>query len=301
MKIPPSAAAFPRSSPTKAVPASSLPGWRQNTRAWAKSAWSYSTVEGVWLCELTLEDGKAAVGEELTELDWSDLVQGGGDSEYLAQCDLPTVVGDTLYFASYDESYERVLVATDLTDGDTDVYYPADLGAEISLDSFCAYKDGQLLVLETEWGEDESAVKLYAIDVENEEATELLTLATGENASATGLAYRADTDTVYCIMDGEICAMTGMDVSTLQRVSEVAHQLYQIPPRPSSPGTVSTSPPTTRRSSAATPTLRSAPRRASPCRTWAPAPLPTPTTPLERPTAKWKWSCSSGRKTWCRR
>ena len=180
----------------------------------------YSTVEGVWLCELTLEDGKAAVGEELTELDWFDLVQGGGDSEYLAQCDLPTVVGDTLYFASYDESYERVLVATDLTDGDTDVYYPADLGAEISLDSFCAYKDGQLLVLETEWGEDESAVKLYAIDVENEEATELLTLATGENASATGLAYRADTDTVYCIMDGEICAMTGMDVSTLQRVSE---------------------------------------------------------------------------------
>ena len=181
---------------------------------------SFSTVEGVWLCELTLEDGKAAVGEELTELDWFDLVQGGGDSEYLAQCDLPTVVGDTLYFASYDESYERVLVATDLTDGDTDVYYPADLGAEISLDSFCAYKDGQLLVLETEWGEDESTVKLYAIDVENEEATELLTLATGENASATGLAYRADTDTVYCIMDGEICAMTGMDVSTLQRVSE---------------------------------------------------------------------------------
>ena len=180
----------------------------------------YSTVEGVWLCELTLEDGKAAVGEELTELDWSDLVQGGGDSEYLAQCDLPTVVGDTLYFASYDESSMRVLVATNLTDGDTDVYYPADLGAEISLDSFCAYKDGQLLVLETEWGEDESAVKLYAIDVENEEATELLTLATGENASATGLAYRADTDTVYCIMDGEICAMTGMDVSTLQRVSE---------------------------------------------------------------------------------
>lgn len=181
---------------------------------------SFSTVEGVWLCELTLEDGKAAVGEELTELDWSDLVQGGGDSEYLAQCDLPTVVGDTLYFASYDESSMRVLVATDLTDGDTDVYYPADLGADISLDSFCAYKDGQLLVLETEWGEDESAVKLYAIDVENEEATELLTLATGENASATGLAYRADTDTVYCIMDGEICAMTGMDVSTLQRVSE---------------------------------------------------------------------------------
>ena len=31
----------------------------------------YSTVEGVWLCELTLEDGKAAVGEELTELDLS--------------------------------------------------------------------------------------------------------------------------------------------------------------------------------------------------------------------------------------
>ena len=38
MKIPSSAAAFPRSSPTKAVPASSLPGWRRNTRAWAKNA-----------------------------------------------------------------------------------------------------------------------------------------------------------------------------------------------------------------------------------------------------------------------
>ena len=180
----------------------------------------YSTVEGVWLCEVTLEDGKAAVGEELTELDWFDLVQGG-DSEYLNQCDLPTVVGDTLYFASYDESSMRVLVATDLTDGDTDVYYPADLGADISLDSFCAYKDGQLLVMETEWGEEESAVKLYAFDVENEEATELLTLATGESISAIGLAYRADTDTIYCIMNGEICAMTGLDASALQRVAEI--------------------------------------------------------------------------------
>ena len=154
------------------------------------------------------------------------------------------------------------------------MYYPADLGADISLDSFCAYKDGQLLAMETEWGEDESAVKLYAIDVENEEATELLTLATGENVSAAGLAYRADTDTVYCIMDGEICAMTGMDVSTLQRVSE-APSAISVPPRPSSPETVSTSPPTTRRSSAATPTPRSAPRLASPCRTWVPVPLPT--------------------------
>ena len=53
---------------------------------------------------------------------------------YYAQCDRPFVAGDLLCFTSYDESGNDIFVATDLADGDTDVYYPADLGMDAYLE-----------------------------------------------------------------------------------------------------------------------------------------------------------------------
>ena len=43
-----------------------------------------------------------------------------------------------------------------------------------------------------------------------------------------GLAYRAETDTVYFIMNGELHAITGMDVATMQSVAEIPLNLSLI-------------------------------------------------------------------------
>ena len=181
----------------------------------------FSTVEGAWLYELAFDgESNATTGEEIVELDWYDLIQGDGDYEYFAQCDMPFVMEDTLYFSSYDDDINRLLVATDLEDGDTDVYYMNELfGTEP--DSLCAYKDGRLLYISVKWGEDGNAVTLCAADPAEGETEELAVLPVDGYAYPYGLAYRAETDTVYFIMNGELHAITGMDVATMQSVAEI--------------------------------------------------------------------------------
>ena len=103
------------------------------------------------------------MGEEITELDWFDLIQGT-DYEYYAQCDRPFVAGDLLCFTSYDESGNNIIVTTDLTDGDTDIYYPTDLGLDAYLEEICAYKDGLLLALSVQYTQDGNIANLYRTD-----------------------------------------------------------------------------------------------------------------------------------------
>ena len=130
----------------------------------------FRTCEGAWLCELAFDkEGNASVGEEITELDWFDIIQGT-DYENYAQCDRPFVAGDLLCFTSYDESSNNIIVATDLTDGDTDIYYPTDLGLDAYLEEICAYKDGLLLALSVQYTQEGNVASLYLTDLEAEEA-----------------------------------------------------------------------------------------------------------------------------------
>ena len=129
----------------------------------------FSTCEGAWLYALAFdEEGNASVGEELVELDWFGLVQGNGYYENYAQCDRPFVADGFLYFTSYDESGNDIFIATDLADGDTDVYYPADLGMDARLEELCAYKDGLLLAMAIDYGENGNTIRFHAVDLEEE-------------------------------------------------------------------------------------------------------------------------------------
>ena len=193
---------------------------------------TFSTMEGVWLYELAFDgEGKATTGEELTELDWYDLIQGNGDYEYLAQCRMPFVLEDTLYFTSYDNDGNEFIAMTNLEDGDTDTLYGSDLGNELRLDTLCAYKDGLMLCLSIEWGEEANTVKLFSVDLEAEEAQELFTIPTTGYSSPSGLVYREENDTLYFVMNGEIYAIAGMDVTTMQSVAEIpVDSIYDVQP-----------------------------------------------------------------------
>ena len=181
----------------------------------------FRTCEGAWLCELAFDkEGNASVGEEITELDWFDIIQGT-DYENYAQCDRPFVAGDLLCFTSYDESSNNIIVATDLTDGDTDIYYPTDLGLDAYLEEICAYKDGLLLALSVQYTQDGSVANLYLTDLEAEEAELLAEVPLTGRGYPDGLVYRADNDTLYFAMNGELWALPGMDAEQLESVASL--------------------------------------------------------------------------------
>ena len=181
----------------------------------------FRTCEGAWLCELAFDkEGNASVGEEITELDWFDIIQGT-DYENYAQCDRPFVAGDLLCFTSYDESSNNIIVATDLTDGDTDIYYPTDLGLDAYLEEICAYKDGLLLALSVQYTQDGNVASLYLTDLEAEEAELLAEVPLTGRGYPDGLVYRADNDTLYFAMNGELWALPGMDAEQLESVASL--------------------------------------------------------------------------------
>ena len=181
----------------------------------------FRTCEGAWLCELAFDkEGNASVGEEITELDWFDLIQGT-DYEYYAQCDRPFVAGDLLCFTSYDESGNNIIVMTDLSDGDTEIYYPTDLGLDAYVEEICAYKDGLLLALSVQYTQDGNIANLYRTDPEAEEAELLAEVPLSGRGYPDGLVYRTDNDTLYFAMNGELWALPGMDAERLESVASL--------------------------------------------------------------------------------
>ena len=193
----------------------------EETEGEGEDAEYFRACEGAWLCELQFDqEGNASVGEEITELDWFDLIQGT-DYEYYAQCDRPFVADGFLYFTSYDESGNDIFIATDLADGDTDVYYPADLGMDARLEELCAYKDGLLLAMAIDYGENGNTIRFHAVDLEEETVEPLAEITPDGYAYPDGLAYRGVNDTLYFAMDGEIWALPGMDAEKLQSVASV--------------------------------------------------------------------------------
>ncbi len=141
--------------------------------------------------------------------------------ENYAQCDRPFVADDLLYFTSYDESGNNIIVATDLADGDTDIYYPADLGLDAYLEEICAYKDGLLLALSVEYTQNGNIANLYVTDLEAEEAELLAEVPLTGQGYPDGLVYRADNDTLYFAMNGELWALPGMDAEQLESVASL--------------------------------------------------------------------------------
>lgn len=193
----------------------------EETEGEGEDAEYFRACEGAWLCELQFDqEGNASVGEEITELDWFDLIQGT-DYEYYAQCDRPFVAGDLLCFTSYDESGNNIIVMTDLTDGDTDIYYPTDLGLDAYLEEICAYKDGLLLTLSVQYTQDGNIANLYRTDPEAEEAELLAEVPLTGQGYPDGLVYRTDNDTLYFAMNGELWALPGMDAERLESVASL--------------------------------------------------------------------------------
>lgn len=190
------------------------------------------TVEGVWLYELTFDgEGRAALGAQIVELEWDDLIYASGDFEELAGIFLPFVMDGTLYLKSYDAGDNEILVATNLASGATELLYAADLTGGLSIEGMCAYKDGKILCETVAWGEPENAVALYALDFGAETLEPLAEFACPSADYPSGLAYRAESDTLYFAMNRETHAMPGIAPESMQAVAEIpVGHIYRATP-----------------------------------------------------------------------
>ena len=155
--------------------------------------------EGAELCALSLlEDGTFGV-EELRSIDWEDLVEYIGQNSYATHPQAITSVGDSVFLCHYDSGYNTVVSALDMETGRLE-----QIDALENAWMITPYKDGLLLAELFDYTEPDE-VRLEAYDPEDDSAWTLATLSVPEYSAPTGLAYDAETDTVYCVKGGEIC------------------------------------------------------------------------------------------------
>ena len=175
-----------------------------------------SAIDGVSLYALDLVGDTATPGAEVCALDWEDLILGGADDAYLAEADGLCASGDFLACKSYDESGNEFYAIADLTDGSVALYYADELPGEDAL--LTPYRDGEMLCITREWGSDGNISHICRFDPASGATDELCALATGEGYLEAP-AYRAENDTLYYLLDGQLWALPGMDASQSEAVA----------------------------------------------------------------------------------
>ena len=175
-----------------------------------------TAIDGVSLYALDLAGDTATAGAEVCALDWEDLILGGADEAYLAEADGLCASGDFLACKSYDESGNEFYAIADLTDGSVALYYADELPGEDAL--LTPYRDGELLCITREWGSDGNISRICRFDPASGATDELCALATGEGYLEAP-AYRAENDTLYYLLDGQLWALPGMDASQSEAVA----------------------------------------------------------------------------------
>lgn len=167
---------------------------------------------------INLVDGVYTPGEMLP-LDWSKMSVEEAEYTYTRDYDDARIVGDEIYILTSGDDRDRMfnmLLAFSMTDGSCRVV--ADL---LKITSAVEYKDGLMLATgydgEMQW---DSKGIIGTLDP----ATGTFTKAMEVDAQAYnlyGLAYDAETDSVYYVTNGQLNRAKGLDPSTAQVVNSM--------------------------------------------------------------------------------
>ena len=158
----------------------------------------HSQFIGAEICTLTEGQENALVPEKTVDVDWSDLVEYYDEDSYPTRPDALIALSGKVYFRAYDESGNYLFYAVDLASGELE---------EISelRDAFAVtyYGDSALLVEQYSYDHPDQA-RLVAYDTADGSVTTLAEITVDDYSPLSGLAYDADTDTIYCAKGGEI-------------------------------------------------------------------------------------------------
>ena len=168
------------------------------------------------LARLTLnEAGVLAMDEDAVELDWYDMIESYGDSEYSRQVDKPIIVNGKLVFSTYTDN-GRGIGVYDIASGDGELFE-----TQMNVDNFCV-KGDELLIVNTNYEDDGYTAQLHVFDLETGEAGDpLCDLPTEGYQTPSNLAYDEATDSLYYILNGELWRMAGMDPAAAESIAAV--------------------------------------------------------------------------------
>ena len=161
------------------------------------------TVEfaGANLATLELREAdETAAMKVVCDVDWSDMVEYYDDNTYPVRPEAIIGVGGKGLIRYYDSQAEYKTLSLDLADGSLTPVDALD-GAY----TMTKYRDGALLVEFYNYEDGVNSVRLAAYDPASDSVTPLGEVAIEEYSPLQGLAYDADTDTVYCAKGGEVC------------------------------------------------------------------------------------------------
>lgn len=175
----------------------------------------FSQMEGGFVRRLVLSDGQMDLEAcELPRLDWSEMLEDGGDWTYSRYVSDHATVGDTLALSCFGDNGEMQLHLFNLQTGETEEREIQDLN------DFTPGPDGKLLIARYKWSDTpEMLLELY--DMERDEGEPFARYAV-ESGSIRAVAYREETDTLYFIRNGEIFAAPGRDLENAQSVNDCA-------------------------------------------------------------------------------
>ena len=156
-------------------------------------------VDEVALNSMALEADGTVTFQQLTTLDWTDLISYyDGDADVTMPLDI-VVGGGKAYLRHYNDQYDYVLSVLDMETGALEENYDLQ-----DVQAMIPYQEGTLLVEQYSFSSNETA-RFLLYDYESDSVQMLSEFEIKPYTPLSGLAYDEDTDTVYCISEGEVC------------------------------------------------------------------------------------------------
>ncbi len=180
---------------------------------------SYSTdgnsVDGGHIYKMIFEDGAVKTEKsELVDLDWTNMLETYDTYSYSRYAERALVTGDYLVIQTYDDDGNEILISFDLKSGRSVEHYVQNVYTAAAAD------EGQLIVMTYAYSETDPEVEFFLYDIESESSTPVGTMAIDNYSLPANLYYKADTDTLYYVMKGEIWAAAGFDFENAISVND---------------------------------------------------------------------------------
>ena len=170
-------------------------------------------LDGGYVRKVMLEDGKVGLQEcGKPQLDWTNMTERDGRQEFSRYVSSQAVTGQWLAIACYGDNGNALLELFDLTTGKNTEREIEDLN-EVG-----PGPDGKLMISRYQWG-DSSYMTVSIYDLQSEEEEELARFNL-EESYPRAVAWQQETDTLYYVMNGEIFAAPGRDLSAARSVNE---------------------------------------------------------------------------------
>ena len=181
---------------------------------------SDSQFEGTSLYAMNPGENGAFDLEKVCDVDWSDLTEYYSQSSYGAAPESVIGAPGKAVIRCYDASGSYNVRTIDLKTGEVSL-----IDALRDTFALTRYRDGTLLA-EIYSYEDSGVARFVAFDPADESVQPLAELEINDYSPLSGLAYDAQTDTLYCVKGGEICPVDLQTGEVREGVTDMPLESY---------------------------------------------------------------------------